>query len=284
MKKNNIYYTNDEVDLSRLIRLIYKKKFYILFLSTLTSLLFYFYSNYKNNNESQNLKVVISIRNPTSEIFAQYSAFIPQISLEFSNSLFLNLSSSDNLDVFLEQSKSFDDFKMYLKSINSTAKEYFSDSKFTYVKLNNGIIDKLFLIFPKKFDGKDFLKKYIEFNKNKTITEFKKRLKTLIEYEIEKIEQNIEIAKISQIEEPILFNNLMIYKGNKILSQELINLKKLLSKLKNEQFNYDHILSSPILEIIDTRKLSSLTASIIGFFFGLFFCIFVLFFKDYLKK
>jgi hypothetical protein len=223
------------------------------------------------------LKVVLSIRNPTSEIFVQYSAFIPGISLEFSKSLFLNLSSSDNLDVFLEQSKSFDDFKMYLKSINSTANEYFSDSKFMYVN------DKYFLIFPKKFDGKDFLKKYIEFNKNKTIIEFKKRLKTLIEYEIEKIEQDIEIAKISQIEEPILFNNLMIYKGNKILSQELINLKKLLSKLKNEQFNYNHILSGPTLEI-DTRKLSSLTASVIGFFFGLFFCIFVIFFKDYLKK
>lgn len=283
MKKNNIYYTNDEVDLSKLIRLVYKKKFYILFLSTLTSLLFYFYSNYKNNNESQNLKAVLNIRNPTSEIFAQYSAFIPEINLEFSNSLFLNLSSSDNLDFFLEQSKSFDDFKMYLKSINSTAKEYFSDSKFMYVKSNNGI-DKYFLIFPKKLDGKDFLKKYIEFNKNKTIIEFKKRLKTLIEYEIEKSEQDIEIAKISQIEDPILFNNLMIYKGNKILSQELINLKKLLSKLENEQFNYDHVLSSPTLEIIYTRKLSSLTVSIIGFFFGLFFCVFVIFFKDYLRK
>jgi LPS O-antigen subunit length determinant protein (WzzB/FepE family) len=280
MKKKNVYLANDEIDLSRLISLIFKKKFYILFLSVISSLLFFFYGNYQNNIKSEILGAEITIKKATSEIFVSYSSFMPEISDEFNNSFFLNLSSHDNLDIFLKQSKSFDDFKVYLKSINSTAKQYFTDGKFRIIAP-----DKFFFTFPKKLDGKNFLKEYVEFNKNKTIIEFKKRLKRLIEYEIEKTEKDLQIAKIAQVENAIFFYNLMTYKGSKILELELVYLKKLLSKLENEQFNYDHLLDSPSFKkIIDTRILPLHTVSVLGFFFGLFFCIFVIFFKDYLRK
>ena len=84
----------------------------------------------------------------------------------------------------------------------------------------------------------------------------KKNLELSIGNQITIFENSLEKAKLINLENPILrsMNNTsqvvnepepLFYKGSKILSQDIINLKKLLIKLENEQFNFEIILDKP---------------------------------------
>ena len=291
MKINNIYSKNYEIDLIKLIICIYKKKFSVLFISIICSLLFYFYNYYKKNQTSFELEAVISIQNPHPELFMPYSSVLRELTTEkihkdFTNNFFLNISSYDNFNIFFEQSKSFDIFKVYLKSVNKTPKEYFKDQKFKRVKGDNlNLEDKIYLKFPEKYlDGVDFLNEYVEFIKKKTTIEFKKRLKLAINYESDRIKNDIEIKRLLQNEETTLIfdkNNFVLNKGSKFLSQELLILEQTSLKLESEKFDYNHIIDSSSLLTEKKTNASSLLFSVSGFFLGIFLSISLIFVKNY---
>jgi hypothetical protein len=205
----------------------------------------------------------------------------------------LNFLSLDNVEIFVEESRSLDNFKRYLKLKNITAKEYFG-SKLGEAKEKNTIIsNKYFLFFEEKLYGDIFLNDYAEFIKKKNIVEIKKNLKLTIENKIYSYEQALEIAKLLNIEIPILksINNQILvasepealfYKGSKALSQDIINLKKLLQKLENDQFNYNLILdkaSSPVLQTVSVSKIF-VYALTLGFLLSLV----IIFLKNTLKQ
>jgi LPS O-antigen subunit length determinant protein (WzzB/FepE family) len=290
MKINNIYSKNYEIDLTKLIICVYKKKFSVLFISIICSLLFYFYDYYKKNQSSFELEAVISIQNPNPELFTPYKLLLGEQTTEkthkdFNNTFFLNISSYDNFNIFFEQSKSFDIFKAYLKSINKTPKEYFKNQKFKHVKNDNSNLEyKIYLKFPEKYlDGVDFLSKYVEFIKKKTIIEFKNRLKLSIIYQIEHLKNEIEItSRLQKEESTLILDTLVLHKGSKFLTKELLMYEKIFLKLESEKFDYNHAADNSTLTENKTN-LSSLQFSLFGFFLGIFLSISVIFFKNYSK-
>jgi LPS O-antigen subunit length determinant protein (WzzB/FepE family) len=312
MKKNNPYITDDEIDLADLLRTLWREKILILSISIICGLLGYLYSSF----EPEEFKIEIKLKNPPSQLFEPYNgAFITtnnsnsntnntnsntnntnnnSIAAQFISDLKLNLLSLDNLEIFVEESRDLDIFKKYLKSRNISTKQYFA-SKLGEAKEKNIIIpNTYFLVFEKKIlDGNIFFNNYIEFTSKKNITEFKKNLKARIENRINYTQDALETAKLINLENPILKlpdrqNQIinepetLFYKGSKVLTQSIVVDKRLLQKLENDQFNYNHILDKGIE--VKINKTSSHSFFLMGLFIGFFLSCIIIFFKSALKN
>ena len=134
---------------------------------------------------------------------------------------------------------------------------------------------------------------WLEFTKKKTLFEIKKILKLSIENKIIIFENALKKAKIINLENPILrsLNNQsqvvneptdLFYKGSKVLSQEIVDLKNLLIKLENEQFDYSIILQKPMTF---PNNLESLPLNFaLGLILGLFLSLLIIFLKNIFKQ
>ena len=311
MKKNNSYLTDDEIDLSDIIKSLWREKILILFISIICGLFGYLFASF----QPQNFKTEIKLKNPPYQLFESYSYLInnnnqktttttttttttiiiktTNVAEKFFSDFNLNFLSLDNVESFVEESQGLDNFKRYLKSKNITAKKYFID-KLGIVKEKNIIIsNKYFLVFEKNLDGDIFFNNYVEFIKKKSVTEFKKNLKLTIENRINSYEQALETAKLINLENPILksLNNQnqavnepedLFYKGSKLLSLEINYLKRLLIKLENEQFNFEIILDKASPPLLQNASVSLFFVS--GLILGFLLSLAIIFLRNVLKK
>ena len=297
MKKNNPYITDDEIDLGDLIRTLWREKILILSISIICGLLGYLYASFK----PEEFKVEITLQNPPFQLFEPYSGLL-EIKNNNSNSSIdtgqfisnfqLKLLSLDNLESFVEESRNLDNFKAYLKSKNGTVNKYIK-AKLGEVKEKNKIIpNKYFLVFPKGLDGDIFLNNYVEFTKKKNITEFKKNLKTTVEYRIILYEEALETAKLINLENPILKSpenqaqvvnepEALFYKGTKVLSQNIIHFKRLLQRIENDQFNYNPILDKAWLSV--SQRTSPPLFFGFGLILGFLLSLVIIFLRNTLK-
>jgi len=312
MKKN---LPDESINLGFFIQLIWKEKILVLIFSSIFFLVAYLYTTFS----VQKVITQIKFKNPPSQLFEHYSFALNISDTAYNNNANNNNANNNNannnnannnnanniiakqfiyefeskflsldyLESFIEQSRDFDYFKEYLKLRNTTSKEYFTDYKFGNVKENSIIVpNKYFLVLPEKIDEIKFISNYLQFIKSIAVIEFKKNLKLSIENQINIYEQDLEIAKIIQLENPIIKSttnfNLVInepdsfyYKGTKVLSQKIVYLKKTLLKLEKDQFNHDFILeiiSRPSSDILDNQ----LVVMFFGFLFGLFISIIII--------
>ena len=292
MKKNNSYLADDDLDLGNIIKSLWKEKILILSISIICGLLGYLYASF----EPEEFKTEIILKNPPSQLFEPYTHMFKHnnIAEQFISDFELNLLSLDNLKIFVEESRDLDTFKKYLKLRNISTKQYFAN-KLGEAKEKNIIIPNThFLVFEKKIlNGNIFFNNYAEFIKKKTIIQFKKKLKLLIENRINITQNALETAKLINLENPIYIApdnqrqeldelGALFYKGTKVLSQSIIIDKKLLSKLENDQFNYDHVLDKGIALKINITH--SYFYFVIGLFFGFFLSCIIIFFKSALKN
>jgi LPS O-antigen subunit length determinant protein (WzzB/FepE family) len=303
MKKNNAYITDDEIDLHELIKTLSREKILILSISIICGLLGYLYASFK----SEEFKIEFKIQYPPPQLFEPYTHLFANnnnnnnnnnsnnnVAQQFISVFKLNLLSLDNLETFVEESRGLDTFKKYLKSRNISTKQYFVN-KLGEVKEKNIITpNTYFLVFEEKIlDGDIFLNNYLDFIKKKNITEFKKNLKLAIENRINYTQDSLEIAKLINLENPILKSpgnqnqvvnepEGLFYKGTKVLSQSIIIDKKLLQKLENDQLNYNPILDKGIALEINT--IPSYAFFLIGLFIGFILSCIIIFFKNALKN
>jgi LPS O-antigen subunit length determinant protein (WzzB/FepE family) len=298
MKKNNSYLADDEIDLKDLIKLLWREKILILSISIICGLAGYLYASFK----PEEFKIEIKLKNPPSQLFEPYAYLLTNNNNNNSNNAVgqfitdfkLNLLSLDSLEIFVEESRELDNFKKYLKLRNISTKQYFAN-KLGEAKEKNMIIpNTYFLVFEEKILDRDiFLNNYLDFIKKKNITEFKKNLKLVIENRINYTQDSLEIAKLINLENPILKSpgnqnqvvnepEGLFYKGTKVLSQSIIIDKKLLQKLENDQLNYNPILDKGIALEINT--ISSYAFFLIGLFIGFFLSCIIIFFKNVLKN
>jgi len=308
MKKNNTYITDDDLDLGELARILWREKILILSISVICGLLGYLYASFK----PEEFKTEIKIKSPPSRLFEPYAHIFTNNSNNnnnnnnnnnynynnnyeglFNSNFKLNFLSLDNLEIFVEESQDLDTLKKYLKSRNISTQQYFA-TKFGEVKKINIIIpNAYFLSFEKEIlDGSVFLNKYVEFIKKKNINEFKANIKSIIENRINITENALEIAKLINLENPILTTpnsqnqvvnepETLFYKGAKVLLQNTIIDKKLLQKLEGDQFDYN-----PILEKGVTLKINTIPSYffLTGLFIGFFLSCIIIFFKSSLKE
>ena len=275
MKKNNSYLVDDEIDLRDLIKSLWREKISILSISIICGLAGYLYASF----QPQEFKAEITIKNPPPQLFESYNINNNNITEQFISNFKINISSLDNLQSFVEESREFDNLKEYLKSNNISVRKYFKNNIDEVYKKDLISSNKYFLVFTKELDGDLFLKNYIEFIKKKTVLELKKNLKLSIENKLTKFENALESAKLISLENPIPgFLNLknqsinetedLFYYGSKVLSQEIIYLKKLLIKLENDQFNFEIISEKP--SNFPVKEMFNLKYSVTGIIFGLF--------------
>ena len=134
MKKNTNYLSDDEIDFSYLARVLWKDRILILLISIVLGLSGFFLSLYKIKNIAE-----FTIKDPPKQIFDFYntntntntnlSNVITTSNIgKANNELYtinfnLNLLSLSNLESFVEQSREFDDFKLFLKSKNISVKQ-----------------------------------------------------------------------------------------------------------------------------------------------------------------
>lgn len=292
MKKNNSYLADNEIDLANIIKSLWKEKILILCISIIGGLLVYFYALLK----PQEFKSEIILNNPPVQIFEPYSQINninkDNVSVQFISNLKLNFLSLDNLQSFVEESREFDNFKVYLKSRNISAKQYFSGQKFGEVKDKNIIIpNKYFLNHPKELDGAIFLHRYVEFIKEKTITEFKNALKLAFLNTINNHQEALEIAKNIQLEIPIFVTvkqqhilvepTELFYKGTKVLSKNINFLNKRLIKLENDEFDYN-IIHQKFINIPHS-SISLFLYFALGLMLGLFLSLVIIYLKNVIK-
>jgi|688.fasta_scaffold519077_1 hypothetical protein len=275
MKKNNSYLVDDEIDLRDLIKSLWREKISILSISIICGLAGYLYASF----QPQEFKAEITIKNPPPQLFESYNINNNNITEQFISNFKINISSLDNLQSFVEESREFDNLKEYLKSNNISVRKYFKNNIDEVYKKDLISSNKYFLVFTKELDGDLFLKNYIEFIKKKTVLELKKNLKLSIENKLTKFENAFESAKLISLENPIpgLLNlknqsinetEDLFYYGSKVLSQEIIYLKKLLIKLENDQFNFEIISEKP--SNFPVKEMFNLKYSVTGIIFGLF--------------
>jgi hypothetical protein len=239
---------------------------------------------------SLEFKTEITLKNPPTQIFEPYNLFNNNnIAEKFISYFKLNLLSLDNVENFIEESREFDNFKGYLKSRNISAKQYFFAQKFGEKKEKNIIIPNKYLLNrSKELDGDIFLNKYVEFIKKKTIFELKNNLKLTILNAINYHQEALEIAKKIQLENPyVLTKNQgqlinepesILYKGTKVISENLNNLNKRLIKLENDQFNYNVILQKALKNPINLPLYF-----LLGLILGSFLSLIIIYLKNILK-
>lgn len=293
--KNN----TDINDIFNFVYNFYREIIFILIISFISGLSLY---SYKLGLQIKEVKSEIETNNLSILMFEEYLFNLKAGKKEFYNKILIdeynfefyqNLLSKKNLIFFLEQSGDLDSFKKSLGKSSNNFSDFFNNKRFGQVKVKDKTLNKIFLVYPDKFNGGDFLAKYVLFSKNKTIIELKNKLSTVIKNDILIHEQALEIAKKINLLDPILKSysqyNIVVnepealfYKGANVLTQEIINQEKLLKKLETEKFEYDPILhnSEPIYLNIDNNKANFFIGSLFGFFLS---CL-IIFFKTLLKK
>jgi len=323
MKKNNISTFEVEINSIDLIKQFWEEKVLILYSSVICTLLaFLFVTFVKTQNTDSQTRIILQI--PSLVALQKYKEFLNDdnfinkynnnnnsssnnnnnnsssnginnnnFSLLFFNSLKAKLSSTDNLESFLEQSKEFDNFKVFLKERNITAKQYFTKDRFGIITdKKQQLSNEFFLNFNKELDGVTFLNNYVEFTKNKVINEVRNALKIKLLVAIDKHDIAFEIANQIKLEVPILKSmssgnsvvnepTSLFYLGTQVLSQQSKYYKKLLLDLESEKLNIDVILdkASPA-RTVDNNSFRVWTGLVFGFFFSLL----VIFSKFLLKK
>jgi LPS O-antigen subunit length determinant protein (WzzB/FepE family) len=293
MKKNNSYIADYKIDLGDLARTLWRGKILIFSISVICSLLGYLYTSF----EIKKFKTEIKLQNPSRQLLEPYDHVTTENIFEkFISNFESNLLSLDNLEIFVEESRDLDNFKAYLKSRNISNKQYFANKLQKKKEKNIIIPNTYFLVFEGRIlDGNNFLNNYTEFVKKKNIIQLKKNIKLSIENRINNTIDAFEIAKSINLENPISLSSAeknqnqeakepisLFYKGTKVLSKSIIIDKKLLQKLENDQFNYNHILDKAITTSIN--PVSSYFYVLTGFFIGFFLSCIIIFFNIVLKN
>ena len=295
-KKNNYYSESNEINLEESIKLIWKNKILVLFITIVFGLLaclykFILYEEFRS---------IVSLRSPPSLLFTSYNSFRNNGQYnyydKFNYDLDLNLLSKDNLDEFISQSKikneyyskiKFFKFKNKYSSSLDEAQNLEEKKKISY------IASSYFLIFPKEIQGDILLDNYIKFTKNKTLIELKKNIKEELEYSLLKYNAHLNIALDLNLIEPAGFfgqpfkvenQDLSLFsRGTKVLSQEIILINNLYKKLDDNLFDYNHILEKPskprIAESIGTH-----VYLLLGLTIGFFLSLMIVFIKNIFKK
>jgi LPS O-antigen subunit length determinant protein (WzzB/FepE family) len=295
-KKNNYYSESNEINLEESIKLIWKNKILVLFITIVFGLLgclykFILYEEFRS---------IVSLKSPPPQLFISYNSFreYGQYNYydKFNYDLDLNLLSKDNLDEFISQSKIKNEYyskikffkfnKKYSSSLDE-AQNLEEKKKISY------IANSYFLIFPKEIQGDILLDNYIKFTKNKTLIELKKNIKEELEYSLLKYNAHLNIALDLNLIEPAGFfgqpfkienQDLSLFsRGTKVLSQEIILINNLYKKLDDNLFDYNHILEKPskprIVEPFGTH-----VYLLLGLTIGFFLSLMIVFIKNIFKK
>jgi LPS O-antigen subunit length determinant protein (WzzB/FepE family) len=308
--KKNLYSSNKEIDIFDLLKKLHKDKKLITFTIIIFALLFFFYASFK----PQNFKTEIKVKYDnilSSKISLNQERFendkilnLNNFDLLYSrvNNNFLNLK---NLESFIEQSKEFDAFKVFLKSKKINSQQYFLNS--LSIKEHETIKKDIYatptvtyhltLNNNGEFNGSTFLEEYLNFVITITINQINNSLINELNNKVSSFEKAIEIAKDINLESPSPLQNnyylstsssddgLLFYRGEKVLRKQILFLKKNIEDLKNNKPNANDLLKKQIISQVTYQEniYERLFFTIYGILFGFFFTLPIIFIKHKFK-
>jgi len=281
-------------DLKFFFSFININKYFILFMSFLFPLIFFTYSLIFTPKEYKSEIALVK----TSDFFEFYNDFFefynliltqdrdPSVDvefrkttsiiiLEFEKNFYNRLKSTRNIDLFLENSKEFENFKSFLKSRNISAGKYFSSYRMDLSKENN----TFYLIFPKELEGNILLDKYIIYTVEKEkkiyLDSIKKTIKNLEAYyqimlEVADTNPELKFEKINEF----FFQKKKKYLDSEdaiSLRQKILVNQKISQILENTNPDFKLTLSdasNPQL-YSNFRWILLFTSSLMGIFFSL---------------
>lgn len=289
--KDKKKYINEEIDLTELIIKFWKDKYLILgivFLCIISSYLL-------SINDKKNIlefKTKLTIKLAPDHLFIPFEIYSmgefrnffdkkknPNLNKSFNNLFKSEILSSDNIKSFVKKNNQIDNFKNYLNKNNLSVHEFFL---FNFGESGKNQYE---LIFPQNLEGDVFLNDYMKYVKYKSLKIFLNDLKITIINIIEILEHNLRIAEKIDIVYPAETKKSdLYYKGSIVLSEELLNFKKLLFSLENYDFDFNHILVSASDPTFSDRILINKAFPILGFFIGLFLSFMIVYIKNILKN
>jgi LPS O-antigen subunit length determinant protein (WzzB/FepE family) len=290
MKRNSLLTQDDEIDLLEFIRELWKEKILIISVSLLFMAIGYVYGTL----QPKIYKEKILLREAPSYLFevrpfvVKLNSYMLSLAKDFNNEFKINLSSSEILDRFVEQNNKIDEFKINLASKNIDIKKYFKGQ--LEIITNDGKNNSLAysLTYGEYSPGDHFLNDFILFVKQETETVFKKQTMHIINDEINKYKENLEIAKKINLENQstVVFYSLqdpppLYLRGTKALTYQIAILNQTLNEAKLLKLDYNPVLEKASHSIIISK--SPLMFATIAFFVS-FFLSFILIFIRFLLK
>jgi hypothetical protein len=262
------------------------------------NVLFNYHSNIINSKTKHNIKqnINIQISNSASGHLSTKSPSEKNLQDLYAEIFNLNFHSLVNLNNYLDQNKKIDDLKYWLKKENLSTSDYFRNKNFGIYKKNlaDSNQQRYFIITPIDLKDTNFLVDYIEFTKTLTLADFISNLKIILSNILKDYETAFEAAKKINLEYPVGMNNSsidtistdLVYKGSKILAEEIFNLEKVLKSLSSNQFNYNVIYDAEKnkLESHSSSRFPLWLNNLGGLVFGFFLSLMIILFRYILKK
>lgn len=276
---------SDDIDLKELFLSLWKNKILYLFIILLCSISGFFYS--KTFNKNLELISSIIVKEHAIDFFSSYKPFFDDVKIkfpeeEFKENFHRNIMSMDNLQKFVDQNTEIDEFKLFLQKKQLTSKEYFKSrlNRKTIIEDARTIQTNNYnLQYNEILDGNKFFNEYVIFSKNIAIETFKNFKKIKLKSHIQLLEQNLEIAKEINLENPIIQDyegniqsSILVepsdiyYNGTKVLAKRIEHLNGLIKKFENG-LDYNPILDSSYT--IGSNKKNVNYYPIIGLLVGL---------------
>jgi LPS O-antigen subunit length determinant protein (WzzB/FepE family) len=307
MKKNNPYITDHEIDLDDLVRTVWREKILILSISIIFGLVGYLYASFQP--EKFKTEITVKYDNiPSASIFLNQEKFENDKNLNLYNFDLLysrinyNFLNLKNLESFIEQSKEFDTFKVFLKPKKINSQQYFLNSLSIKERDNKKDIYAFptvtyHLTLNNNGNGSTFLEEYLNFVITITINQINNSLINELNNKVSSFEKAIEIAKDINLESPLPLQNnyylstsssddgLLFYRGEKVLRKQISFLKKNIEDLKNNKPNANDLLKKQIISQVTYQEniYDRLFFTIYGILFGFFFTLPIIFIKHKFK-
>lgn len=264
-----------KIHITQIANKIWKQKLLIFLITIVFSLLAYFSSLSLTRKYSTEML----INNPPFYLFDAYTHEITKTNTEYLNQLLSfeinkNLLDIIYLEKFIDQNTELNSFKIFLKSRNISVEEYFKKNKIQIKKdlnNNNYIIS---INHTHDLEGRIFLKSYVNYIKDNSITQFKKTLKILIDNRVNEI---TNLLVFPEDKEDTEFINSISKKKNEYILAQLSALNK---KLDDDRFDYKISFSiNSNQQIVDNDK-ESIKYILMGLIFGLFLSLTFIFLRN----
>ena len=263
MKKKSKHRSQEDlIDLSKVLKLLFKNKLLIISVTIFFGFIGHIYNKSLTPLYHATIKVK-SISNATSPIFDYYTfsqiiglTNLNVISLgndlpransqrEFSSELIREILSRTNFEKFVRENKGSESLRNYLDQNKIMFSKYLRNKylvqKVPYVDnhYDNNLISEFEIFFPKGVDGDKLLERYIFFISKKVFLDFVTNIEFQIKQSLYLKSRSLAIAeKINLVDGENLSEMSSDYlKGSKILTEEVnhleFNLKNLQDSIKN---------------------------------------------------
>jgi LPS O-antigen subunit length determinant protein (WzzB/FepE family) len=299
MKINKSLIKGDDIDLLEFLRKIYKEKVLLVSVSLLFMVIGYVYGFlqpkiYKTTvllREAPPYLFHFNLRPSAQPLQFSFNAQPFSLAKDFDKEFKIILSSSEYLSRFIAQNNKTNEFKLNHKNKNIEIKKNLKEKVKIILGQEKDSSFQYTVTYPEHLAVDQFLNDFISFAKEETEVLFKKQREHLINNEIRKYKDNLEIAKKINLENPTQYgyysydlheDSALFNRGTKVLTYQIADLNLMLSESNTLKLHYN-----PILEKESSPTLISKSPLVLGaifFLLGLFLSLLLIFIRFLLKN